>query len=286
MGVETDMIKLLVMGADQDPMPLSRHLWRAGVAHRILPDEQGQQVFWLLNPEHLPRFEQAMLQWQSGQMDAPVIRDRQALVLRMQQVPVTLVLMLLAVAITLAFEWLWGAQVFLWVSFTPMEIQAGQVISLPISETLASGQWWRLITPIFIHFGWMHLVFNLLWTWVFGERIETQQGSLRLVLLVVFAALVSNSAQFLFNGSSQFGGLSGVVYAYLGYIWLWNQRHPQQAMELPNALVIFMLGWMLLGMTDISRSMGLNMANEAHLGGLLAGLAFALLPRFSKRNKR
>ncbi|WP_072325312.1 rhomboid family intramembrane serine protease [Marinospirillum alkaliphilum] len=280
------MIKLLVMGADQDPMPLSRHLWRAGVAHRILPDEQGQQVFWLLNPEHLPRFEQAMLQWQSGQMDAPVIRDRQALVLRMQQVPVTLVLMLLAVAITLAFEWLWGAQVFLWVSFTPMEIQAGQVISLPISETLASGQWWRLITPIFIHFGWMHLVFNLLWTWVFGERIETQQGSLRLVLLVVFAALVSNSAQFLFNGSSQFGGLSGVVYAYLGYIWLWNQRHPQQAMELPNALVIFMLGWMLLGMTDISRSMGLNMANEAHLGGLLAGLAFALLPRFSKRNKR
>jgi GlpG protein len=280
------MIQLLVMGAGQDPMPLSRHLWRAGVAHRILPDEQGQQVFWLLNPEHLPRFEQAMLQWQTGRIDATETRGRQVLALRMQRVPVTLVLMVLAVVVTLAFDWLLGPVVFLWVSFTPMEIQAGQIVSLPMSETLASGQWWRLITPIFIHFGWMHLVFNLLWTWVFGERIETQHGSLRLVLLVVFAALVSNSAQFLFNGSSQFGGLSGVVYAYLGYIWLWNQRHPQLAMELPNALVIFMLGWMLLGMTDISRSMGLNMANEAHLGGLLAGLAFALLPRFSKRNKR
>lgn len=271
------MLKLFTLDAAQDPMPLSRHLWKAGVSHRILPDEQGSPVFWLLDPTQLNAFEQAMQDWQQGR-SAPSARNPDGLLLRARRVPVTLLLMLSALLVTLSFEWLFGARVFLLVSFTPLQFFQGQWISLPLSETLMSGQWWRLITPIFLHFGWMHLVFNLMWAWVFGEMIEKNQGHWRLIGLVVFAALVSNSAQFLFNGSSQFGGLSGIIYAYLGYIWLWDRRYPDQALGLSNGLVIFMLGWMLLGMMNWSSYLGLNMANEAHLGGLLAGLAFALLP--------
>jgi GlpG protein len=278
------MIKLFVITADQDPMPLSRHLWRARIGHRILPDEQGGHAFWLLDPAQLDAFQQAMQAWQQG-VEVKPVANPESLTARLRSLPLTLTLMLLALLVTLAFEYLLGPVVFLLVSFTPMQFEAGQVISLPLMETLSSGQWWRLITPIFIHFGWMHLVFNLLWVWVLGEMIEKNHGSLRLVLLVVFAALISNSAQFLFNGSSQFGGLSGVIYAYLGYIWLWDRRHPDEALGLSNGLVIFMLGWMLLGMTSFSSSLGLNMANEAHLGGLLAGLAFALWPWSTKRNK-
>jgi len=277
------MFKLLVLPPHQDPMPLSRHLWKARLGHRILPDEEGNHVFWLLDANQLPLVKQALDDWQAGRIPEPAKTSPASLAYRIKKVPVTLAVLLLAGSVTLAFEWLFGPVVFLLVSFTPMEFTAGQVVSLPLSSTLSSGQWWRLITPVFLHFGIMHLVFNSLWIWVLGEMIERNQGQVKLILLIVFTALVSNSAQFLINGSSQFGGLSGVVYGYLGYIWLWGRLHPQQGLALSNSLVIFMLGWMLFGMTDFSRSLGLNMANEAHLGGLLAGLAFALLPWPEKR---
>jgi len=279
------MFKLLALPSYQDPMPLSRHLWKARLGHRILPDEEGNHVFWLLDASQLPLVQQALDDWQAGRTPEPAKTNPTSLAYRIKKVPITLAVLLLACAITLAFEWLLGPVVFLLVSFTPMEFVNGQVVSLPLSTTLTSGQWWRLITPMFLHFGLMHLVFNSLWIWVLGEMIERNQGQVKLVLLILFTALVSNSAQFLINGSSQFGGLSGVVYGYLGYIWLWGRLHPQQGLGLSNALVIFMLGWMLLGMTDFARSLGLNMANEAHLGGLLAGLAFALLPWPKKRKQ-
>ena len=273
------MIKLFTLPPDQDPAPLSRHLWKAGIGHRVLPDEAGQgQTFWLLNPEQLPACQAALEAWQRGEAPQRKAARTPHWLLFFNQRPATLTLMAAAVLVTLAFEVLIGPLVFFAVSFTPLAIEGREIISLPLSETLSSGQWWRLITPILLHFGWMHLVFNLLWTWVLGEAIERQQGSLRLILLVVFAALVSNSAQFLVNGSSQFGGLSGVVYAYLGYTWLWDRRHPGERLGLTPGLVVFMLLWMVFGMLPWSQSLGIHMANEAHLGGLLAGLAFALLP--------
>jgi len=268
-------------------MPLSRHLWQAKIGHRILPDESsGGQAFWLLNPDQLPACQDALDAWQRGETrQQNTAQRRPESWLFFRQRPATLLLMAAAILVTLAFEWLVGPLVFFWVSFTPLVIEGRELISQPLAVTLSSGQWWRLITPILLHFGWMHLVFNLLWVWVLGEKIEGYQGSLRLVLLVVFAALISNAAQFLINGSSQFGGLSGVVYAYLGYTWLWDRRHPGQQLGLTPGLVIFMLAWMLLGMTPWSQSLGLNMANEAHLGGLLAGLAFAMLPWPSSNTK-
>lgn len=281
------MIKVLVLSAEQDPLPLSRYLWQAGVRHRILLDEQsGGHALWLLEPNQMPELRTALARWEQGE---PVLRQpRPALwsqaLKAFNRRPVTLTLMGFAVMVTLAFEKLLGPGVFFLLSFTPMAIQGGQLISLPLTETLSTGQWWRLVTPIFLHFGWMHLVFNLLWVWVLGEVIERQQGHVRLLMIVLVAAVLSNAAQFLINGSSQFGGLSGVVYAYLGYTWLWDRRHPDQALGLPNALVVFMLGWMLLGMLPMSASLGLNMANEAHLGGLLTGLLLALLPRKMQRN--
>lgn len=274
------MLKILVLPADQDPMPLSRHLWQAKIGHRVLPDEAtGGQAFWLLNADQLPACQEALDAWQRGRPASSQPRSGSSPGwLFFQQRPATLILMAAAILVTLAFEWLIGPLVFLYVSFTPLVIEGRTLISQPLAETLTSGEWWRLITPILLHFGWMHLVFNLLWIWVLGEKIERYQGSFRLVALVIFAALVSNTAQFMINGSSQFGGLSGVVYAYLGYTWLWDRRNPGDELGLTPGLVIFMLAWMLLGMTPWSQSLGLNMANEAHLGGLLAGLAFALLP--------
>lgn len=203
----------------------------------------------------------------------------------MRTSPVTLSLILLACLATLAFSKIIGPQVLLWLAFTPIEIINLRLSSLPLNATLETGQWWRLITPIFLHFGITHLVFNCLWIWILGSQVELRQGSFKILALSLCTALVSNTAQFVVNESSNFGGLSGVVYGYLGYVWLTKRLRPQLGLELNNSLVIFMLVWMLFGISGLSAMLGLNMANEAHLGGLLAGLVFALVP-WSGRPKR
>ena len=86
---------------------------------------------------------------------------------------------------------------------------------------------WRLITPIFLHFGIVHFIFNSLWLSMLGSRIERLSGSIHLILLVLISGLVSNLAQFWWSGAANFGGMSGVVYALLGYIWIAHKIVPQ-----------------------------------------------------------
>ena len=54
------------------------------------------------------------------------------------------------------------------------------------------GDWWRLVTPTLIHFGWLHVVFNCLWLWEFGQRIEHRLGGVNLLGLYVISAMASN----------------------------------------------------------------------------------------------
>ena len=132
-------------------------------------------------------------------------------------------------------------------------------------------QSWRFITPAFLHFSFLHIAFNLLWWWQLGGLIESQQGKQRLILLFLFSAITSNFAQFLLVGPN-FGGLSGVVYGLVGYCWLYGNLNKQSKVQLPNNLFLFLIGWLVLGFVDILPA---NIANYAHLVGLLAGLLLA-----------
>ena len=155
--------------------------------------------------------------------------------------------------------------------------------AFPIARTLmagglADGQYWRLITPIFLHFGLMHLVFNCLWLAMLGARIERVYGSLHLVLLVLATGAVSNMIQYGWQGSGNFGGMSGVVYALLGYIWIKGRFVPQPLLQLPPGILGFMLVWLLVGMTGILEVvLGVGVANGAHVGGLLIGMLLGLV---------
>ena len=89
------------------------------------------------------------------------------------------------------------------------------------------------------------------------------------------ASLLSNGLQYLVSGPL-FGGLSGVVYGILGYCWMSQRRRPR--FQFPPALVTFALVWMVIGFTPLPEMLGLGrMANEAHLGGFVAGLLVAAL---------
>jgi len=142
-----------------------------------------------------------------------------------------------------------------------------------LGDALASGQLWRLLSPAFLHFGWMHLIFNMLWLWYFGRQVEARRGSRRMLTLLLFAGLGANLAQYA-TGTVLFGGMSGVDFALLAYVWLMSWRAPRSGFFVPQMLVVFMLGWLVFAMTDMAAMVGFgNVANEAHLGGLVVGLA-------------
>ena len=153
-------------------------------------------------------------------------------------------------------------------NFVPVEDTAvGRIYGAPGVDL------WRFITPTLLHFGWMHIVFNSLWIWEFGRRIESRLGSVNLLGLYVASAIFSNSVQYFVTGASIFGGLSGVVYAFMGFIWAGNTVRPRWIEPLPPAIFGFMVAWQIIGMVGALEIMGMGaIANGAHLGGLIIGV--------------
>ncbi len=141
------------------------------------------------------------------------------------------------------------------------------------------GQVWRLITPILLHSGLTHLLFNMLMLYSVGAIIEGKRGSPLLGVLVLIIALVSNLAQFLLSGP-WFVGMSGVVYGLFGYTWMRMRTAPEEGLRMSQELMLFLIVWMVLGFSNALQPLGISMANWAHLFGLLTGLALAwMMPR-------
>jgi GlpG protein len=142
---------------------------------------------------------------------------------------------------------------------------------------IRQGQFWRLFTPIFIHFGFMHLAFNLTMTWQFGELLERRIGLLRFSGLVLILALSSNLAQFYTSGPA-FGGLSGVLYGLFGYFWIISKLNPGFGYQINPSAVKMLLVWFALGWFNFFGLLGnISIANMAHTGGLLMGMLLAYL---------
>jgi GlpG protein len=144
-------------------------------------------------------------------------------------------------------------------------------------EDIVHGEVWRLFTPIFMHFGIIHLLFNM-WALAFlGSLIEYRRGTLTLALLVLLSAVVSNLGEYLYEANSfghaqLFGGMSGVVYALFGYIWMKGQNEPEQGMFLHPSTVQTMLFWLVLCMMGFVG----NVANAAHVVGVAVGIVCGL----------
>lgn len=136
-----------------------------------------------------------------------------------------------------------------------------------VEAMLDSGEMWRWITPALLHFGLWHISFNLFAWWIFGGLVEKVQSPLRLLGLFLALAVIGNVAQF-FWGGNQFGGLSGVVYGLLGYLWIYPRVNPAAPFRLPQGMVVFM--WLMVAIGFLPF---MPFANLAHLGGLLGGCA-------------
>ena len=147
----------------------------------------------------------------------------------------------------------------------------GHVMQLPVEphllDTLKKGEVWRLVTPIFIHLDVLHILFNMMWLRNMGMAIEFVRGSRRFILLVLILAVISNLTQYFWAGPA-FGGMSGVVFGLIGYVWMKGRTQPSLGLGLMPDQVVYSIAWLLLCMTGAFGAI----ANAAHLGGFVAGI--------------
>ena len=270
------MHPVMLLPDHADTSELRQALWRHRIGHRIT-DEADGQLLWIADPRQHDELKALVERWKRGeplvlQHSAKHSRNMTTSLASLRRVPVT-ALMIAISLVVFALIGVFGDQLIVALTIVPISMSGGELIFGNLLQTLASGQIWRLLSPAFLHFGWMHLIFNLMWVWYFGRQIEALQGSRTMLLLLIVAGISANIAQYL-TGTVLFGGMSGVVYALLAHVWLMSRRVPKSGFFVPQMLVVFMLGWMVFTMTDMASSVGFgNVANEAHLGGLLVGLA-------------
>lgn len=141
------------------------------------------------------------------------------------------------------------------------------------------GEWWRLATAVFIHFGLLHLAFNMWALWDAGRLVERLYGTGRFLLVYAFAGLAGSVASLAWNPAVNSAGASGAIFGVFGALlaFLLDPRNgvPLALMRsLRNSALTFIafaiaFGWIHPGID-----------NAAHLGGLAGGaLLGALLAR-------
>ena len=183
---------------------------------------------------------------------------------------VTLIVFALCWLVFLASNLGWAQSLFNQLQFYP-RLSVDALVAEP----------WRLLGPAFFHFSWLHIVFNTMWWWQLGGSIEKALGKGMLINLLLISAAFSNLGQFFVSGAN-FGGLSGVVYALVGFVWWYGHLAPDKGLSLSKPIIGFLLFWLLLGFVDL---LPVNVANTAHLLGLISGCLLAVLSvKFYKIN--
>lgn len=263
----------------RDLTGLHKILIQCQVPHRIT-ETADAQVLWLSDPQHIPPVEQLVESF-NEHPDSTFFKDNaeteltapSSLVPQLKIVPLTAVILVL------------GLLGYL-LNLGNLRGVIAQLLYFP--PEIYKGQFWRLITPVFIHWDILHIVFNGMWIWEVGKRLECRLGRWRYLSLFLVSGIFSNAVQYSISESPFFGGLSGVVYAYFGCIIVVHRVYPRVITRMPKGLYVVMLAWLVVGFLGWGQVItGNPIANWAHFAGLVAGLAcgavFCLIAKLTKR---
>lgn len=283
------MILLQKFSANADLTLVTQTLWRHKVPHRVR-FVTGEQQLWLQDSQHYSLAQALMKQVEqgiaadekagsasAGLLNSFVMADKvlstNGVKVWFKSTPITLMVLISTLLVALFSQLGSQLEAVAWFSFFPLVLDTQAYLVTGFDHLWL--QPWRLISPMLLHFGWLHLVFNVLWWLDLGRRIECQ-SRLLLVALLLFTSVAANVAQ-AWQVASLFGGLSGVIYGLLGYIWVMDRYNPVRY-HLPQNILIFMLLWLLLGISGLFPALGFgDMANMAHIGGLVAGVAWGFM---------
>ena len=205
--------------------------------------------------------------------------------------PLVLAMIGASILVSLAARTLWEGNPNLAVLFSLLFVDPVAAIAqgeLDMWASLRHGEIWRLISPIFIHYDILHLLFNMFWLFDLGGQIENRRGTWRMLLLVFVLAVLSNIGQALeadLRGIRlDFGGMSGVVYGLFGYVLVKLKFGNRELYQLSQANIVIMMVWFFLCLArQFVGGVGLlsfipPIANSAHTVGLFAGMAIAYAP--------
>lgn len=293
-----------------DPRVLEDHLLGLGMKSRIDRRPDGGSVVWIINEDDVPRALEQFREYLATPEDpkfratvskaketrrAEAKKDREFrknyryasdlwAAPTIRQRPVTILAMAIAAVVYLLQNSQYQRDVMNALTFFDWRNGLPDLRPhLGLTDVL-DGQVWRLVTPAFLHFSPMHILFNGLWVMVLGTAIERHRGSWKLLLMILGAAVLSNLAEYEYMERLHaaptsptrfytFGGLSGVVYALFGYVWMMGEVHPEEGLRIDSRNTMIMLGWLVICFTGALDGMVGPVANAAHLGGLAVGMA-------------
>lgn len=194
--------------------------------------------------------------------------------------------------------------VFLWQSSLPPRTEQGMVYALGVIPAVLFGKaelpdvlylvpgWLSVFTSMFLHGGWMHLIGNMLYLWIFGNNVEDAMGHGRFVVFYLLCGAAAALTQSMMNPESTIPmiGASGAIAGVLGAYLLLHPRANVRVLlviflyiRLLNVPAVIVLGiWfalqLLSGWTTPADEGGV--AFWAHVGGFVAGVV--LIPLFKE----
>ena len=264
------MVRLMVLNNARVAQAFIDYMASRHISIQMYPEGEGRVALWLIDAQHqveteaeLNRFlsEPNHKRYQAASWDVAETRKSQfhyhtpsfLSMIKAKAGPVTLSIMLLCVAIFALQQLGFNQQIFQMLHFPALDGQQWQL--------------WRWLSHAVLHFSVMHIAFNILWWWQLGGDIEKKLGGLKLLQIFAISSALSGAGQYWVEGAN-FGGLSGVVYALVGYLWVVSTKAPQLGLTIPRQIVGFMLVWLVLGYMQPFMAI----ANTAHLAGLIAGV--------------
>src|SRR5438128_8913535 len=146
---------------------------------------------------------------------------------------------------------------------------------------IAQGQWWRFVTPIFIHIGMLHLLFNSYALWIVGPQVEKLYGGARFVILYIVTGVAGVVGSYLYRPYGVSAGASGAIFGLFGVLLVFGLRYRHHVPPFFRRAV----GTGVLPVIVINLFIGFTIPiidNSAHIAGLLSGMALAAVVPFER----
>ena len=300
------------LGEKASAVTFSDFLYVQGIGNDVEPEKEGWAI-WVHGEDEVPKAKELLAQFKMNPGDPKYQKQaREANQLKEAEAkeeakaknryfdrtklleqgrtyrigPLTVMLVVACVAVAVMSKMGSNREVLRSLFITQFNFDGSYIEWAPGLPEIRTGQIWRLITPIFIHFGAPHLIFNMLATLDLGSMVEARKGTLRFALLVLVIGVVSNLAQYSFEmpqlsslhfrrGAPNFGGISGVAFGLFGYIWMKSRFDPGSGFFLHRQAVMMMMVWFVICLLGIIP--GISFANTAHTVGLLMGVVWGYL---------
>ena len=144
---------------------------------------------------------------------------------------------------------------------------------MKVNELILAGQYWRLLTPMFLHGSILHLGFNMYALYIFGPGLERYYGHGRFILLFVLSGFAGNVFSFTFSASNSLGSstaIFGLLAAEGVFLYLNQKVFGGVARRALNNIIMIAVVNLIIGLSP-------GIDNWGHMGGLVGGAIFAFL---------